>query len=118
MSGVKLADGAAPYLNKLAREQAKEKLLADIAVDATVCGLEGWDFNEYIEDLLSEIERIALAIRFGSEVPKWMHICAKCGNRISVFDTTCKSCGAIFDMSKPFERRLYDLGVDDGTVPE
>ena len=57
---------------------------------------------------LSEVERIALGFRSGSEIPRWHHVCGRCGGRISVFETSCRHCGAEFDMSVPFARHLFD----------
>ena len=45
-------------LNALARHQAITHLLADISVDLIVCKLEGWDPEEYINQLKNEIDRI------------------------------------------------------------
>jgi hypothetical protein len=109
MGGVAVEPGAAPLLNRLAREQTKRRLLADLAVDATVCGLEGCNFGEYLDEIIGECERIALGMRRGSELPKWTHVCGNCGARISVFWTECKECGAAFDMSQPFERKLWEV---------
>lgn len=106
---VVIQDGAEPLLNKLAREQMKHRLLADLAVDATVCSLEGYDFGGYLDEIIGECERIALGIRRGSELAKWRHVCGKCGARISVFWTECGECGAKFDMSQPFERKLWEV---------
>lgn len=44
-------DGAAYALEKLAREQMKHKLLADINVSLTVCEIEGWSKTDYLHDL-------------------------------------------------------------------
>ena len=41
----------APSLNRLAREQMKLKLLADIRTDLIVCEIEGWDKAEYLNEL-------------------------------------------------------------------
>ena len=41
----------APSLNRLAREQMKLKLLADIRMDQIICEIEGWDKMEYINEL-------------------------------------------------------------------
>lgn len=41
----------APSLNRLAREQMKLKLLADIRTDLIVCEIEGWDKMEYLNEL-------------------------------------------------------------------
>ena len=38
-------------LNRLAREQAKLKLLADIHTDMVVCEIEGWDQSAYLAEL-------------------------------------------------------------------
>ena len=44
-------DGAAEALNRLAREQAKHRLLTDIRTDLAVCEIEGWDGREHLHDL-------------------------------------------------------------------
>lgn len=44
-------DGAAEALNRLAREQCKTKLLADINADMMVCEIEGWDQTAYLAEL-------------------------------------------------------------------
>lgn len=41
----------APSINRLAREQMKLKLLADIRTDLIICEIEGWDKMEYINEL-------------------------------------------------------------------
>jgi hypothetical protein len=38
-------------LNRLAREQMKHRILSDIAMDLTVCELEGLDTSEYVREL-------------------------------------------------------------------
>ena len=45
-------------LQRAAREQMKCRLLADIAVDLTICKLEGWDYTEYVRELHKELSRI------------------------------------------------------------
>lgn len=45
-------------LNALARYQAITHLLADITVDLIVCKLEGWDPEQYVNQLKDEIDRI------------------------------------------------------------
>ena len=45
-------------LNKLAREQFKSKLLAEILMDLQVCKLENLNPKEYIEELKQEIDNI------------------------------------------------------------
>lgn len=37
--------------NRLAREQMKRRLLADILADMQVCEFEGWDKLEYLNEL-------------------------------------------------------------------
>lgn len=44
-------DGAAEALQRLAREQCKTKLLADINADMMVCEIEGWDQTAYLAEL-------------------------------------------------------------------
>lgn len=44
-------NGAAYALQRLAREQIKTKLLADIQTDLMICRLEGWDQREYLAEL-------------------------------------------------------------------
>ena len=39
-------------LNRLAREQLKERLLLDIQMDLQICRLEGWDHKAYIAELI------------------------------------------------------------------
>lgn len=56
-SGVKLeGKGAAQALNRLAREQMKRRILADIRMDMLTCELEGWDQLEYLAELIGMIE--------------------------------------------------------------
>ena len=43
-------------LNALAREQMKDKLMADIRADIEVCKLEGIDYKEYLQELKSIID--------------------------------------------------------------
>lgn len=51
MSVVLKGDGAAFALQRLAREQLKHKLLADIQTDLMVCKIEGWESRAYLRDL-------------------------------------------------------------------
>lgn len=44
-------------LQQLCREQMKLRLLVDIQQDVMVCGLEGWDYREFLRDLVRMIER-------------------------------------------------------------
>lgn len=44
-------DGSPYALQRLAREQIKTKLLADIQTGLMICKLEGWDQLEYLADL-------------------------------------------------------------------
>lgn len=43
-------------LNRVAREQMKERLMRDILADMTVCELEGWDRVEYLNELMELID--------------------------------------------------------------
>lgn len=43
-------------LNRLAREQMKYRLLADIRADIEVCKLEGFDYKEYLFELKDIID--------------------------------------------------------------
>ena len=95
-------------LNRLAREQMKMRLLADIACDMQVCELEGMDHTEYAAEIMDEVSRIAFGFRKGSELIRWDHVCGRCGGSISIFKDTCPECGARFDMSRPFERHLLE----------
>lgn len=45
-------------LQKLAREQLKHRLLADIACDISVCKIEGWNYKEYLTELKNEIDTL------------------------------------------------------------
>lgn len=42
-------------LQILCREQLKLKLLADINQDIMVCKIEGWDYKEYLNSLVTMI---------------------------------------------------------------
>ena len=42
-------------LQTLCREQLKIKILADIKQDITVCKIEGWDYKEYLNELIDLI---------------------------------------------------------------
>ena len=44
-------DGAAEALNRLACEQCKTKLLADINADMMACEIECWDQTAYLAEL-------------------------------------------------------------------
>ena len=50
----------AKTFNRMAREQMKSKLLADILVDLQVCDIEGWDKREYIRELQMMINDIKI----------------------------------------------------------
>ena len=43
-------------LNRVAREEIKLKLLADIKIDLQICELEGWDKKEYLNELKKLID--------------------------------------------------------------
>lgn len=63
-----MTDDIGITLNRLAREQMKLKLVADIAVDLTVCELEGIDRSEYVRELQALVSGIAAQIQAGDEV--------------------------------------------------
>ena len=43
-------------LQKLCREQTKLRLLGDIKKDIIVCQIEGWDYKEYLRELICLIQ--------------------------------------------------------------
>lgn len=45
-------------VNRLAREQFKKRMLAEILADMNICRLEGTDPFEYVEELYQELARI------------------------------------------------------------
>ena len=45
-------------LNRLAREQIKLRLLADIRFDLAVCEIEGWDKAEYLSEIKNMIDEL------------------------------------------------------------
>lgn len=45
-------------LNRLAREQIKLRLLADIRFDLAVCEIEGWNKLEYLNELKDMINEL------------------------------------------------------------
>lgn len=47
-------------LNNLAREQLKEKLLADILLDMEICKIEGWDIKQYLREIKQMLESIRI----------------------------------------------------------
>ena len=51
MSKIDIDSETRKALNKLAREQLKVRLLADIAQVLMICKLEGWEYKEYIKEL-------------------------------------------------------------------
>ena len=54
-------------LNKLCREEMKEKLLKEILFDMQVCKLEGWDIFEYTKELINLLQNI-LSSKKGDEL--------------------------------------------------
>lgn len=59
-------EGAPAGLNRLAREQAKYRLLVDIRTDLAVCEIEGWSPREYLRDLHTVIAHFDPCPREGS----------------------------------------------------
>ena len=53
MSGYRFEDAPemAALIQRLAREEAKYRLLRDIQADIAVCRLEGWDYRAYLLEL-------------------------------------------------------------------
>ena len=49
---------AAFEMQQLAREQMKLKLLADVAMDMTICKIERWDHKKYILEIIEILESI------------------------------------------------------------
>jgi hypothetical protein len=47
-------------LNRLAREEMKTKLLADILFDMKVCELEGWDVMDYLKEIKALVDGIVI----------------------------------------------------------
>lgn len=60
---IDLEKGAEYKLNKLAREQMKTKLLADIKFDLSVCDIESWDKKEYLLEIKTLIDSIVNKIK-------------------------------------------------------
>lgn len=50
----------AKALNRLAREQLKHKILADILIDMQICKIEWRDIKEYIVELKNMLDEIAI----------------------------------------------------------
>lgn len=50
-------------LNRLAREQIKLRLLADIRFDLAVCEIEGWNKLEYLNELKSMIDDLGGGVK-------------------------------------------------------
>ena len=46
-------------LQQLAREQMKERLLRDIRLDIEICHLEGWQYKQYLQELLDLISHFS-----------------------------------------------------------
>lgn len=47
-------------LNRLAREEMKTKLLADILFDMKVCELEGWCVMDYLKEIKALVDGIVI----------------------------------------------------------
>lgn len=44
-------------LNRCAREELKLTILKDIRADISICKLEGWDYKEYLNELINLISQ-------------------------------------------------------------
>lgn len=49
----------AEAMNRLAREEMKQKLLNDILIDLTICEIENWDKKQYLRELKQLIQSLA-----------------------------------------------------------
>lgn len=56
----------------------------------------------------AKASRVAVGLAEGSALVRWDHCCGECGGRIGIFTDRCPSCGARFDMTRPFERYRID----------
>ena len=45
-------------LNRAAREQLKQRLLADVLMDMNICKIEGWDRLEFVNELMELLAAI------------------------------------------------------------
>lgn len=55
MTGIKLKPDTPEMrhlLNRAAREQLKQRLLADVLMDMNICKIEGWDRLEFVNELI------------------------------------------------------------------
>ena len=59
-------DETAKALNNLGRHQMICRLLKDILIDLTVCQLEGWPPDEYINILKGEIDNLLAKFKTGA----------------------------------------------------
>lgn len=53
---MKIEKDAEKAFNELARMQAKHKLLLDISFDVQICKLKGWNYKEYIQELIDMLK--------------------------------------------------------------
>lgn len=49
---------SARVVNELARQRFKQKILADILIDLTICQIEGWSKREYINEIKKLVNSI------------------------------------------------------------
>lgn len=49
---------SARVVNELARQRFKQKILADILIDLTICEIEGWSKREYINEIKKLVNSI------------------------------------------------------------
>lgn len=54
-------------LNRVAREQLKKRLLADVLMDMKVCEIEGWDKLEFINELMELLAALGKKQKGGGE---------------------------------------------------
>ncbi len=54
----KFDKSSARIVNELARQRFKQKILADILIDLTICEIEGWSKREYINEIKKLVNSI------------------------------------------------------------
>ena len=60
-------------VNELARKKFEQKILADIAIDLTICEIEGWCKMEYIRELRRLLSTIATRKSIATHLTAGIH---------------------------------------------
>jgi len=68
MEGTFFVENVSKKLNRLAREQTKERILRDILLDMQICVFEGWDILEYTNEIIHLLTEISHENHRGKEV--------------------------------------------------